>query len=127
VLFLLSFIKSQQSLSAVAAVVGVLSGFLAGAYIPLGMFGNVVGDIFSALPFAQLTVLTRGVFLIMLEEVTPLTHDFVSGEIARGFGIELWLGDFQIPEPGIIALTTGFTLVLFICLIMRFSKMKKTD
>ena len=126
-LLLISFLKTEQTLSAVGAIVGTFSGFVAGAYIPLGMFGDIIGNIFSALPFAQLTVLVRGAFLHTLESVTPLTHEMISGEIARGFGIELWLGDRLIPLWGAILLTAGFTLVLLICLIIRFAKMKKAD
>ncbi|MCL2367697.1 MAG: ABC transporter permease [Oscillospiraceae bacterium] len=126
-LLLVSFLKTEQTLSAVGAVVGTFIGFLAGAYIPLGMFGETVGTVFSALPFAQLTILVRGAFLQTLETVTPLTHEMISGEIARGFGIELWLGDRLIPLWGAALMAGGITLILFLCLIIRFAKMKKAD
>ena len=126
-LLLLSFFKTQQSFSAVGAIVGALSGFVSGAYIPLGMFGDTVGTVFSALPFAQITVLARGAFLHTLEDVTPLTHEMLSGEIARGFGIELWLGSHHIPMWGVALIASGVTLVLLLCLKLRFAKMKKAD
>ena len=126
-LFLLSFLKTQQSLTALGAIVGVLTGFVTGAYIPLGMFGETVGNVFSALPFAQLTVLSRGAFLYRLEYVTPLTHELLSGEIARNFGIELWLGSRYIPIGGVVLIASGITLVLLVCLIVRFARMKKAD
>ena len=126
-LLLLSFVKTEQSLGSVGAIVGTFSGFVGGAYIPLAMFGDAVGTVFSALPFAQLTILVRGAFLITLENVTPLTHELISGEIARGFGIELWLGDNLIPLWGAALLVGGFTLALLIGLIIRFRKMKKVD
>jgi multidrug/hemolysin transport system permease protein len=126
-LLILSFMKTQQSLSAASAIVGIMSGFVTGAYIPLGMFGETIGNIFSALPFAQITTLSRGAFLHNLENVTPLTHDIISGEIARGFGIELWLGNTHISTWGIVAMSAGITLFLFLFLLMRFAKMKKSD
>ena len=126
-LLVLSFVKTEQSLGSVGAIVGTFSGFVGGAYIPLAMFGDAVGSFFSALPFAQLTVLARRAFLMELESVTPLTHEIISGEIARGFGIELWLGDFHVPLWGAALITTGFTLIFLICLILRFGKMKKAD
>jgi len=125
-LLLLSFIRSEH-LGSVGAIVGTFSGFLGGAYIPLAMFGDTVGSIFSALPFAQITVLMRGAFLMELESITPLTHEIISGEIARGFGIELWLWDIHVPPWGAALMTTGFTLIFLVCLIFRFKKMKKAD
>jgi len=126
-LLLVSFFKTQQTLSAVGAIVGTMMGFVSGAYIPLGMFGDTIGNIFSALPFAQITVLSRGAFLYTLETVTPLTHEMLSGEIARSFGIELWLGSHHVPMWGTALIAGGITLVLFLWLVIRFAKMKKAD
>jgi len=126
-LLFISFIKKEQTLSAVGTIVGTAMGFVSGAYIPLGMFGDTVGNIFSALPFAQITVLTRRAFLHTLDSVTPMTLEMLSGVIARNFGIELWLGDNHIPNLGVAFMSGGITLVLLLCLIIRFAKMKKAD
>jgi len=127
ILLVMTFIKKQQSLGAFGTILGTLNGFISGAYIPVGMFGDTVGTILSALPFLQLTVLTRQAFLYNLETVTPITHEMLSGEIAREFGLELWFGNNLIPIWGVAALATGITLVLLLCLIVRFAKMKKSD
>jgi len=127
ILLILTFIKKQSSLGAFGTILGTLSGFVSGAYIPVGMFGDTVGTILSALPFLQLTVLTRQAFLYNLETVTPLTHEMISGEIARTFGLELWLGDTLVPLWSVAALTGGITLALLLCLVVRFAKMKKSD
>ena len=127
ILLILTFIKSQNSLGAFGTILGTLNGFVSGAYIPVSMFGDTVGTIFSALPFLQLTVLTRQAFLYNLESVTPLTHEMISGEIARGFGLELWFGDTLVPIWGVAALAGSITLILLLCLIVRFAKMKKSD
>ena len=126
-LLLISFFKTEQALGAVGAIVGTMIGFLSGAYIPLGMFGETVGNIFSALPFAQITTLLRRTFMLSLEDVTPLSHEMLSGEIARDFGIELWIGDWHVPVYGVILITSGITFALLVCLMIRFTKMKKAD
>ena len=126
-LLIISFVKSQQSLGALGTILGTLLGFLSGAYIPVGQFGEAIGNVFSCLPFLQLTVLSRQAFLSTLESVTPLTHDMISGDLARSFGIELWIGDDKIPVWAILLIVGIVTLALLICLIIRFSKMKKAD
>jgi multidrug/hemolysin transport system permease protein len=125
-LLLVSFIKTQQSLSGVGAVTGAGIGFISGAYIPIGLFGETAGNIFSALPFMQITVLSRGAFLYTLDGVTPMNHQMLSGEVARNFGTELWLGNWHAPTWAIILIATGITLVLLMFLIVRFGRMKKT-
>ena len=127
ILLILTFIKKQQSLGAFGTILGTLNGFISGAYIPVGMFGETVGTILSALPFLQLTILTRQAFLYNLETVTPITHQMLTGQISKEFGLELWFGDTLIPIWGTAALTSATTLVLLLCLIIRFAKMKKSD
>ena len=127
ILLIISFMKKQQSMGAFGTIVGTMNGFISGAYIPVGMFGDTVSTIFSALPFLQLTVLTRQAFLYELDKVTPLTHEMLTGEIARNFGLELWFGDTLVPIWGVAALAGGITLTLLLCLIVRFAKMKKAD
>jgi multidrug/hemolysin transport system permease protein len=126
-LLLISFFKSQQSLSAVGTIVGTLIGFVSGAYIMVGMFGDTLRNVFGMLPFLQLTVLSRQAFLARLEEVTPLTHEFLSGELARDFGIELWLGDTNMATGPLVALVAAMTLVLFVILIFVFPRLNRTE
>ena len=127
ILLIMTFIKTEQSLGAFGTILGTLLGFISGAYIPVGMFGDTVATIFSSMPFLQLTVLIRQAFLIELESVMPVTHEMISGEIARSFGLELWFGDTLVPVWGVASLAGGITLLLLLCLIIRFAKMKKAD
>ena len=127
ILLLISFVKKQESLSGLGAIIGTLVGFLTGAYIPIGMFGEIIGNILSALPFFQLTVLTRIAFLYEIEIVTPFTYEILSSDISRNFGMEIWVGDNLISAWGAVFITGGITLILLVVLITRFSKMKKAD
>jgi len=126
-LLLISFFKSQQSLSAVGTIVGTLIGFLSGAYIMVGMFGDTVRNIFGLLPFLQLTVLSRQTFLSRASKVTELTDDLLTGEIARDFGIELWLGDAVIPAGQIMIMVAATTLLILGILLFTFSRLNKTE
>lgn len=126
-LLLVTFVKSQQSLGALGTILGTLLGFLSGAYIPVGQFGETIGNIFSALPFLQMTVLTRQAFLYELANKTPLTYEMLSGGLARSFGIELWIGDRLMPIWAVILILGLVTAVLLAALVIRFSKMKKAD
>lgn len=126
-LLLISFLKKQQSLSTLGSILGTSIGFLSGAYIPIGMFGDIIGTLFSALPFLQLTVLTRQAFLYEIQTITPLTHEMLTGEIARNFGMEVWFGNNLISTQFTILISGTITLFLLIGLVIRFSRMKKAD
>lgn len=126
-LFLISFVKSQQSLGAIGTILGTLLGFISGAYIPVGQFGTVISNFFSCLPFLQLTVIFRRVFLIDISNHTPLTLDMISGKLGREFGIELWIGNNNISIPYILISVALITIILLIGLLIKFQRMKKDN
>lgn len=129
VLTIVSFLKSEQALSGLSAGFGSALGFLSGAYMPVGIFGEQVKNIFSALPFLQLTSLTRKVFWRELENVTNLTPELLRGEFdfARYFGVDLVIGDTALTWWMMILSIAGYTAVFLLVLSIRFAHMKKAD
>jgi len=126
-LFVVSFFKRQQSLGAVGTIIGTLVGFLCGAYIMVGMFGDTVRNIFGLLPFLQLTVLSRQAFLARIEELTPLTNNMLTGELARDFGFELWIGEKMI-SPGLtILMVIATTCAILVLLSFTFSRLRDAE
>ncbi|MCL2491228.1 MAG: ABC transporter permease [Coriobacteriia bacterium] len=127
VLLIVSFFKSQQSLGAVGTILGTLIGFLSGAYIMVGLFGDTVRNIFGLMPFLQLTVLSRQAFLSRVEEITPLKYEMLTGELARDFGFELWIGDSLISKPMVALMTIATTCVILVVLMFVFSRLKSAE
>ncbi len=54
-----SFLRTNGAFSAVSTIVGTAVGFVAGAYIPLGLIPGAVRSTLSAFPFAQSAMLLR--------------------------------------------------------------------
>ena len=57
--FVVTFIKSLGAFAALSTVVGTLVGFLAGAYLPLGLLPKTVVNVLNVLPFSQASMLIR--------------------------------------------------------------------
>jgi len=122
ILFIVSFLKKQQSVNGVGTAVGAVLGFLSGAYVPIGILGNTAGTIFGLLPFLQMTVLSRQAFLYRMTEVSPITDNMIDG---RFNGFELYIGNSHIPILGVILMLSGITVALLVGLITRFARLKK--
>ncbi|UCR90035.1 ABC transporter permease [Mycetocola spongiae] len=99
--FIASLISSEGAFSALSTLVGTISGFLAGAYVPFGALPAAVGNVMTALPFAQAATLMRGPLtentLATLTDSTP----GAGAEIGEYFGITASLGDLSL-TPGLI-------------------------
>lgn len=102
-----SGLRTTGSFAALSTVVGTVVGFVAGAYIAVGLFPAAVRDAVSALPFAQSAMLLRREFAS-----SPLS-DLVGGQqaaiddLSAFYGVTLSVGDWAVPvwfAGGLLAL-----------------------
>lgn len=105
--FIVSFVRTTGAFSALSTIVGTIVGFVAGAYIAVGLFPDAVRSVVSALPFAQSAMLLRQEF------TRTALSDLVGGsqpaidELNEFYGITLSVGDWAVPvwyAIGVLAL-----------------------
>ena len=113
-LLLCAIIKTEATLRTIGNIMGALSGFLTGAYIPIGALNDSARNVIRLFPLSYSSSLFR--YTLM----TPLLND-LSNE--QSFFLEKFLGldyDWQISlSPSLISLTVLF-LFSFACLGMVF-------
>ena len=126
-LLFISFIKAQQSVSAIGAITGTLSGFFCGAYVPVSMFGAGAANVMGCLPFLQLTALSKQAFMLNVEKHTPFTWDILNGDLGTQFGYQVKVGGtiFSLTTVGLFA--AAWTILLLLLLLFRFSRLSKKD
>lgn len=113
--FVASFVRTTGAFSALSAIVGTLMGFIAGAYLPIGLLPTAVGDTLNALPFAQSGVLLRQAFTS--ETLPAMTGGVAQADdaMSRYYGIDAYVGDWQVPVWYIVAVL-AVMLVVFTAL-----------
>jgi multidrug/hemolysin transport system permease protein len=95
--FVVSYLPSQGSFAALSTVVGTVSGFIAGAYIAVGLFPDAVRNVVSALPFAQSAMLLRREFTgETLHALMRGDQEAIAG-IDEFYGNTLHVGDWTVP------------------------------
>ncbi|SDQ25045.1 ABC transporter permease [Microbacterium sp. cf332] len=111
--FVVSFLRTSGSYSGLSTLVGTLTGFVAGAYIPVGSFPDAVRDAVGVLPFAQSAMLVRREFaagpLDRLAGDAPGAVD----ELARVYGLDLQVGTATVP--------VGVAVVMLIAVAVVFT------
>ncbi len=109
--FVVSFLRSTGAFAAVSAIVGTIAGFVAGAYIAVGLLSPTVRDAVSALPFAQSAMLLR--IELTAEPLSALVggHGPAFDELSAFYGITLQLGDWAVPEWFAAAMLAAITVV----------------
>lgn len=116
--FIVSFVHSSGAYSALNTIVGTATGFIAAAYIPLGVFPKPVADTVSALPPAQAGMLLRREFTeSSLDKLTGGAGGGAGGAQAANdvrdvYGIDLTIGSFTVSPALVVTILVVMTIVL---------------
>lgn len=122
-LFVISFLKSEQSVGVLGTIVGTMIGFLTGAYIPMGIMPKGVQIVSNVIPVSQGASLLRKIFL-----EKPLNDVFTDSkalsEYSKMQGIDLYFGNFKL-SPSFMICMIILSIIVFSSLnIIRFKRMK---
>lgn len=111
--FLLTFVSSQGAFSAFSTIVGTLLGFLAGAYLPLGLLSPTMVNVLNVLPFSPAAMLLRGP--LAGDALEGLSGDVVQARdaVAGYYGFDLSVGGVAVQPVwvvlGLLVMTVVFT------------------
>lgn len=109
--FVVTFLGGNGAFSGLSTLVGTLTGFVAGAYIPVGALPDAVRDGISVLPFAQSAMLVRREFAAApLAELSGGSAQ-MSTDLARMYGLDLPFGDGTVPVVVAAIVLAGMTVV----------------
>ncbi|MDF1489893.1 ABC transporter permease [Tessaracoccus caeni] len=113
--FVASFLKTQGSFAALSTVVGTVAGFVAGAYLAVGLIPDAVRHVIAALPFAQSAMLLRREFTAApLTELVDGDQELIDG-LGEFYGVTLHVGGWAVPvwfAVGVlVALAVVFTVL----------------
>jgi multidrug/hemolysin transport system permease protein len=107
VFFLIGFLRTSNAFATASTILGTIVGFLAGAYIPMGVLPEAVQGVIRVFPVAHAAVLLRQV---MIAEAVPL--DVLPADIREFLGIDFRYGDTILPVWGHVLVLVA-TIVVF--------------
>jgi len=124
--FVMTFMKTISAVSVLNTLTGTLIGFLAGIYLPIGMFQNVIQFIVKVNPASHVASSLRKVMM-----VDPLSMVFKGApesavESYRSFyGVDLSVNGFEI-NTGIVVVYLIIVMMIFFGLsVLRIKSIRK--
>ncbi|MCL2406903.1 MAG: ABC transporter permease [Defluviitaleaceae bacterium] len=124
--FLISFVKSTGSWNTIGTLIGTLSGFLMGVYMPIGQLPSFVQYIMIVFPPYHSAMLFRQI--LMSEPLAAAYYTYGSETVAelQGLlGVTFNIGNFEV-TPIISVVYLAATAVLFFCLsVLNMRKLSK--
>ncbi|MDR0436384.1 MAG: hypothetical protein LBH11_06465 [Propionibacteriaceae bacterium] len=117
--FIISFVSTQAAFTGLSVVFGTTTGFLNGTYVQPSLLSDGVNSVFNSLPFAQAAAVVRDAYVAPM--LTDLPAEAVAG-FRSSMGIDLFVGDKQLPQPLIFAVLIGLAVVCSLCSWMRINR-----
>ncbi len=119
-------IKSQGAFSGLSAILGVVAGFLTGAYMPLNMFPSALQTVACVIPGTHVTALIRNIFmkssLPLLLENTGEMYDAISDILTKEYGAKLFFFDKALSFETMILYVAAITVVFFVLSVFLLRK-----
>ncbi|GAA2005690.1 ABC transporter permease [Microbacterium ulmi] len=109
--FVASFVRTSGAFAGLSTIVGTVLGFIAGAYIPVGLLPATAGDVVNALPFGQAGALLRQQFTV--DTLPAMTGGFAEADesLRTFFGIDAIVGTWLVPPGVIVAILVAMVVV----------------
>ncbi len=123
-LFIVSFLKNEQTLGLVSTIVGTMIGFLTGAYIPMGIMPKGIQIISNIIPVSQGASLLRKIFLEVPSEQVFKSASSQLNDYYKMQGVTLYFGNYELSVNFMILYLVGSIVLFAIMNIIRFKKMK---
>lgn len=98
-IFFASFFRSHNAYTSAAGIIGSLIGFIAGAYIPIGMFPKGIQMILEPLPVFQASALLRETMMgsLLQTSLSTMSQNEIT-EFYYMFGVSTRVGNYSIPS-----------------------------
>jgi len=123
VCFIVSFIKSNSAFGTISTIIGSLSGFLMGIYMPIGNLPNAMQTILGLFPPFHAAMLFRQILmerpLEMAFEGAPLAD---LQELQEILGVVFSFGDFEVTPIVSIAILIASAMLFFGLSVMNMRK-----
>ena len=98
-----SFIRTTGAFAALSTIVGTVIGFLAGAFIAVGLFPEAVRNVVNALPFAQSAMLLRREFTAETLSTLVGGRQEAIDALRTYYGVTAFIGDWEVNVPFVLA------------------------
>jgi putative ABC-2 type transporter, integral membrane protein len=120
--FGMTFVNSTSSFTTVSTITGTLLGFLAGAYLPLGLLSKSVVNVINALPFSSSAMLLREPLAGRALDNLANGSEPAREAIETYYGHVISIGDTQIDPAWAIAGLTVLGLMFTVAGAVRIGR-----
>lgn len=123
--YIFLFMKTSNSFSTLATLVGTFIGFLGGIYIPIGVLSKNIQNVMNVLPSAHSVTLIRNIYMEgAIEKVFQNAPPEAFHEYAIIYGLEVNIGNFTMSPFVMVISMLVFAAIFYVLSVLKLSKSK---
>lgn len=124
--FAYSFVKKMSVVSVVTMIIGVMIGFLIGAYMPIGQMGKAIQVVIKCVPFTYAAAYFRAV---LMKDISAAYFDGAPQGLQSGFeemmGNYIKWGDYTVPNWLCLIIVFAVAAIFFALTVLRINLRKR--
>lgn len=127
IMFIVSFLNTANSYSALSSIIGTFAGFMIGAYLPISMFPKWLQFISNLIPSSLSSsifrnILMKGPLEKLLYDIPEPILEMVKGKFRYNFSLDLFYFDFKIENSLMLIIIVGSGILFLLINIFRYRK-----
>lgn len=127
IMFIVSFLNTANSYSALSSIIGTFAGFMIGAYLPISMFPKWLQFISNLIPSSLSSsifrnILMKGPLEKLLYDIPEPILETVKGKFRYNFSLDLFYFDFKIENSLMLIIIVGSGILFLLINIFRYRK-----
>lgn len=119
------FIGSSNAYMTVSIIIGSMTGFLTGMYLPVGQLDDKVQWLVKLFPVTHTSVIIRRIMCAQAIEKNFAGMDEYAAEYSRIMGITLEFGDYTMPVWLHCVIVIALSVLFFALAVLKVSKEKR--
>jgi len=119
------FIGSNNAYMTISIIIGSMTGFLTGMYLPVGQLDEKVQWLVKLFPVTHTSVIIRSIMCRQAIEENFAGMDEFASEYSRIMGITMEFGDYTLPLWMHCAVVLALSVVFFAIATLKVSKEKR--
>lgn len=121
--FICSYLKTRSSFTSISILIGTITGFINGVYVPIGSLNENIATTLSVFPSLQIAAMFRKILTNdAINEVFSNAPQEIIEEYTHHYGVILNLGEMELTTPISVFYSSIIGLICILLMIWNIQK-----
>lgn len=119
-----AFIKTESSLRGIGTIIGAVSGFIIGGYVPMGNLSDAAQTFIKYIPLTYSSLENRWILVTPYLEALPIR---VTNYMKKFLGMSLEIGSKEVTQSMVLWILLGSSIIIAVVIVLLSKRLMKSN